>query len=310
MEEREENICSFDSPFGEALTGTFVPSPPLGLQGLLGERWGLFSTASLRLKLNRAIFYILVFMTATSGIFAAEKAAASKPLLLHNLSSAAGATNNAHPWSTALAKLTNDFEIRPLPEAIDRPALTNAALVWLVYPAPNQLKGNEQASSEAAKTLLEHTRNGGGLLVMTLQSESKKHPVGSQILKNFTILQNEHRTGAKTLKIPATHPVIGGLAWNTPGFYPMDVEESPALESAVLVPNDLSQKTSAPGSPDFAGMAMIWGRVGQGRAAIIGDSEWSKNSTIEKGDNQEIMQRLALWAAGLEESVKSKTRGE
>jgi len=30
MEERDENICGFDSPFGEALTGTFVPSPPLG----------------------------------------------------------------------------------------------------------------------------------------------------------------------------------------------------------------------------------------------------------------------------------------
>jgi len=29
MDEREENICGPDSPFGEALTGTFVPSPPL-----------------------------------------------------------------------------------------------------------------------------------------------------------------------------------------------------------------------------------------------------------------------------------------
>jgi len=29
-EEREENICGFDSPFGKALTGTFVPSPPWG----------------------------------------------------------------------------------------------------------------------------------------------------------------------------------------------------------------------------------------------------------------------------------------
>jgi len=37
MEEREENICGFDSPFGEALTGTFVPSPPLGP---LGSPWG------------------------------------------------------------------------------------------------------------------------------------------------------------------------------------------------------------------------------------------------------------------------------
>jgi len=33
MEEREENICGFDSPFAEALTGTFVPSPPLAPGG-------------------------------------------------------------------------------------------------------------------------------------------------------------------------------------------------------------------------------------------------------------------------------------
>jgi len=49
MEEREENICGFDSPFGEALTGTFVPSPPLGER--VRERWSLFSTASLRLSI-------------------------------------------------------------------------------------------------------------------------------------------------------------------------------------------------------------------------------------------------------------------
>jgi len=40
MEEREENICSFDSPFGEALTGTFVPSPPLGAPGAPGGEVG------------------------------------------------------------------------------------------------------------------------------------------------------------------------------------------------------------------------------------------------------------------------------
>jgi len=33
MEERDENICGFDSPFGEAFTGTFVPSPPPGGEG-------------------------------------------------------------------------------------------------------------------------------------------------------------------------------------------------------------------------------------------------------------------------------------
>jgi len=49
MEERGTNICGFDPPLGEALTGTFVPSPPPWPAGeRVRERWFLFSTASLR----------------------------------------------------------------------------------------------------------------------------------------------------------------------------------------------------------------------------------------------------------------------
>lgn len=224
---------------------------------------------------------------------------AHRPVIYHAFSQ-----SDAHPrgpFGGALATLAAVFEIRPLPPNPDPSSLEPTASVWLLDRA--------STPSSDATAWLRWVSLGGGLVLMNSPSRTAP-PAGTpdlprDLLRKLEILRTARPTAAKRLRIPDTHPFLAGLTWSTDGFALIDVPDAPNLRGPILLPNVPGVGLLVPGTPDFAGYAMIAGDFGKGRLAVLADDGWTKDLLVQAGkpptentrDHPELLSRLFRWIA-------------
>lgn len=246
---------------------------------------------------------LLAIMSALEGQSATPP---NPPVILHNLTEAQVSVDG--PLSGPIEQLTQRFRLEPLRFPPQPESLLQGRLVWLVFPGqPRHAPEDSRDAPSVATTLLGHVEAGGSLLLLTQRNPGEPgSAIAKALMARLGITQGNRRTGAKELKVPASHPVIGGLVWRTGGITPLDMEESAVLKKPVLLPNDLTQRPFAAADPDYAGLTMIWGEVGLGRIVIVGDTDWLAKSfwtpppatSKAVGTNALIFQRLVEWVAG------------
>jgi hypothetical protein len=253
-------------------------------------------------SVQRWRFLTLVIMSLT--VLASDGAdSPPQPLLLHGLTAAQASPTG--PFAGAIQHLRRSLELRAQPIPLTAEALRAVRIVWLVSPVTDRSRDDATREPTAiAATLLRYVEGGGALWVMVQREAGETNSgLAQAILSRLGIIQGNRRTGAKRLQLPDRAPWTGGLTWTTGGITPFDIEESPALEKAVLVPNDLAQKPFQTQDPDFAGMAMILGQHGKGRVAILGDVDWLKQLAWEARSltgpavphNQLLLDHLLNW---------------
>lgn len=250
-------------------------------------------------------FAILALMTVVA-VEASGAERARNPVLLHNL--AGSPAKPGGPFAGVLQRLEARFEPRSLPATPTAEGLAQAGLVWLVLPGrPDGVLEPVPDAAQSAAAILRYVDEGGALLVTAQRSLGEPgSPLAKALLGRLGIVQGTRRTGAKRWTLPERHPLIGGLVWASSGFTPLDAEESPNLRETVLVPNDLTQKPQDPQGPDYAGLVMLWGKLGRGRIVIVGDVDWLREVAWEPGTdagrttapNAVVLDRLVGWAAG------------
>jgi hypothetical protein len=249
---------------------------------------------------GRFLTHVVMCLTAFMGLGAEPP---TKPLLLHALTP--DQASSAGPFAGAIQHLQQSLELRPLPVPLTAEALKSVRLVWLVSSGSTPTLDNAvHDATTVASILLKYVEGGGTLWVML---EGGAEGLGSgpvpNLLFKLGIVPGNQRTGAKQLQLPDRTPWFGGLIWSTGSLSPFDIEESPALRKALLVPNDLAQKPVQAKAPDYAGMAMVLGEYGKGRVAILGTSEWLSrpawNAVSTTGakvtDNRVFLERLLKW---------------
>lgn len=220
-----------------------------------------------------------------------------QPLLVHGLTSAQVSSSGA--FAGAIQHLQRTLKLGALPVPLTADSLKSVRMVWLVSPmsAPPG-DGAIPDPATIASTLLRYVEDGGSLWMM-IQGEAGTP--GSEwaqaILSRLGVVPGNRRTGAKRLRLPERPPWMGGLTWTTGGITPLDIEESPILGKAVLVPNDLAQKPFQEKAPDYAGLAIILGELGKGRVVILGDAEWLKRPAWDApaSDNRLVLEGLLDW---------------
>lgn len=233
--------------------------------------------------------------------------ASRRPVVLHAFQGRDARTNG--PFGSALRTLATHFDVRPV-RAGDLAAVEVPTALWLNSFAStdeeNPPAGPTPAPRLSVDDVLPWVARGGGLVVMAEKPPGQPgSTLARDLLRRLEIAQSARKTGAKILRIPNSHPFLGGLAWSSLGFTLMDAPESPALQRLVLLPNDLSQFPLTPQAPDFAGLAMICGDFAEGRIALLADARWPMEAPADQAspapesrrDHAAILLRLFQWVS-------------
>jgi hypothetical protein len=260
--------------------------------------------------MNRVCRIFLLFL-ATS--FLSTHAASNKPVFLYSRYFNAPGEIRYTPdgnYKELLDRLAKDFEVRVNDKPLNAENLKGVAVVLVANPSDKAAPNNPPPHHVDSRDIQEITRfvhNGGGFIVMGNQ-ENHNLDIDhmNQLIGRFGIQFTNLYTDAKTLDLPKTTPLIGGLRW---GYYTGNLllldKANPAKPQA-LVTNDLNQKPAA-GPRDQPGVLMGSATPGKGHLLVVTDSGWLCDwafhdigvggVALKPQDNWEIFHRLANWAA-------------
>lgn len=226
-----------------------------------------------------------------------------RPRVWHNLPTAPSPSSAA--FASTFRVLTSRFDAAPIPPDPTPAWLSPPAVLWLclpgtptaAHPAPPHLNPD---------SILNFVRRGGGLVLMTHQTPDSPAPrLAHDLLNQLGVTQNPRRTGAKSIRTPATHPFAGNLSWSPDGLSVLDTQESTSLHPMAAIPNDPSRFPTAPGLPDFAGFILVSGSIDRGRVVLLADADWildhpkpgSPPRIAMSGDHPALLLQTLSWAA-------------
>ena len=278
------------------------------------------SSSPFRLRLSAICCAFL--LAAASSVDAAEAAtpAAKKPVVLYSRAFNAVGEKRYEADGTykdVLGRLAQNFDVRVSAAPLDRKTLEGVSVVVIANPSDKAAGTNPPPRHMLAVDILnlrQYVEKGGGLVVMGNQ-ENHNLEIShfKSLLASFGLQFTNVYTDAKTLVIPKTTPVIGGLRWAYYTGNQVLVKPDHRAKARSLVDNDLKQKPDK-GPRDAAGSLLAIAEPGQGRVAVITDAGWLTNDALSgKGigevaikdhDNLEIMRRLLNWTARADGAAK------
>jgi hypothetical protein len=173
-------------------------------------------------------------------------------------------------------------------------ALSGKRVLWLLL----EPKSSTIIEPELVQTIDSYVRSGGALLITIGTNEMGNEMDSTRLLlRHFQISLSPRPTGSKLQKL-SSFP-FKDLRLFSPAVLLLDVGEE-AFASPMLLPNDLKQPTTEPGSEDRSGYRAVLGTVGHGKVAVIAGNELSGDSALlraPEGDNREVLIRLIDWLA-------------
>ena len=274
----------------------------------------------LRLCATLSAFVLAVVGTAPLHAADAAKTATKKPVVLYSRAFNAVGEKRYEADGTykdVLGRLAQNFDVRVSAAPLDRKTLEGVSVVVIANPSDKAAGTNPPPRHMLAVDILnlrQYVEKGGGLVVMGNQENHNLEIAHfNSLLASFGLQFTNVYTDAKTLVIPKTTPVIGGLRWAYYTGNQVLVKPDHRAKARSLVDNDLSQKPPK-GPRDAAGSLLAVAEPGQGRVAVITDAGWLTNDALSgKGigevaikdhDNLEIMRRLLNWTARADGAAK------
>jgi hypothetical protein len=256
----------------------------------------------------RKLAIVATLLLSGAALFAADK-----PIFLYSRHYNAKGENRYEAdtaFKDVLTKLKADFDVRVHDKPLTRENLKDVRVVMIANPSDKAFSNNPAPPHFSAKditTIAAWVREGGGLIISGNQEDHNLDIEDTnKLLSNFGLQFTNVYTDVKSIAVPKSAPIIGGLRWAFFSGNQVLVDSKSVARPKAVVTNDATSLVKGTRNPP--GILMAVSQPDKGRVVAFTDNGWLINEAFTGGivaetripeqDNWEIFHRLAKWAAG------------